>query len=310
MILLYDGNNTLIRNNAVTELYHNGIRTSGISGMLSQLLSDITTLQNKNTIDKVIVLWDGGSKYRKDLYPEYKAHRIAKKEKELEDGSSYYDELKYQLEEMHKFLPNIGIHSLRIIGWEADDLIASIVGMTQEPCIIVTTDKDLMQLVDERVSVYQPTKKILYTKDNFYTSIGIHPTQFVDYKILIGDPSDNIPGIKGIGNKTAIKLLNQYGSIPGILRNKQELLKSKITSKIFLPENLGIITFNRALIDLSFPEKEEINPTIKECITENLVANTKELIKFASKHGLSRIIMNIKEWKHMLYNIQDTQKPE
>ena len=310
MIVLYDGNNTLIRNNAVTELYHNGIRTSGISGMLAQLLYDITTLQNKNSIEKVIVLWDGGSKYRKSIYPEYKAHRVAKKEKEIEEGSNYYDELKYQLEEMHKFLPNIGIHSLRIIGWEADDLIASITEMVEEPCVIVTTDKDLLQLVDHRVSVYQPTKKVLYTHDNFTSLLGIQPKQFIDYKRMVGDPSDNIPGIRGIGDKTAIKLLNQYGSIPNMIRNKQELMKSKITSKIFIPENLGLLEFNRTLVDLSFPDKTEILPDIQSCISEELVANIKELTKFAGKYGLSRVIMNSKEWKRMLYNIQDTKKPE
>lgn len=310
MIVLYDGNNTLIRNNAVTELYYNGIRTSGIAGMMSQLLYDITTLQNKNMVDKVIVLWDGGSKLRKELYPEYKAHRVAKREKEIEEGSNYYDELKYQLEEMYKFLPNIGISSLKIVGWEADDLIASMTSMTENQCVIVSTDKDLMQLVNEKVSVYQPTKKLVYSLDNFYKSVGILPSQFVDYKILLGDSSDNIPGIKGIGDKTAIKLLNQYGSINGMLKHREELMKSKITSKLFLPESLGTITLNRTLMDLNFPNKQEIEEVIQNCLLEHLEVKIKELTKFASRYGLSRVLMNIKEWKHMLYNIQDTKEPE
>lgn len=160
--------------------------------------------------------------FRKEIYPEYKSNRSAPPE-----------DLVPQFARIEELIRVFEIHSYRQLGVEADDLIAT---LTERWCqasgknkvVIVTSDKDLMQLVSERVSIWDTLSGKRYGPREVEEKFGVKPTQIRDYLALVGDSSDNIPGVSGIGPKTAADLLREYGDLEGVLQAASE---SKISGK-------------------------------------------------------------------------------
>ncbi len=186
----------------------------GFANLINQLYKDDSTY--------IIFALEGeGKKVRKDISDAYKANRP-----EIdEDLSSQIDTAISWIKKMN--LPHISID-----GYEADDAIASIKSCVKDVIIrIVSVDKDLYQLIDVNTYIYDPIKKRNIYKEECFEKFGVYPEQFIDYQSLVGDSSDNISGIKGIGAKTAQKLISNFQSLDGIYDNIP-LLKDYLTPKL------------------------------------------------------------------------------
>ncbi len=241
-IMLVDGMALLFRGFYATSYTGNfmytekGVPTNGIYGFLKYFLNAVETFEPEH----VICCWDMGSKtFRNEIYTEYKGNR-GEPPVEL---IPQFDLMKEVMESFN--VPNIGLE-----GYEADDCIGTLsktYGNDNE-VLILTGDQDILQLVDDKVSVAIMKKGqgnyAVYQKDNFIEEKGIQPQQIIDLKGLMGDPSDNYPGVKGIGEKTALKLLQQYGSIDEMLAKLDELSNS-VKKKI--EENMDMLHISRNL---------------------------------------------------------------
>ena len=188
-----------------------GLPTNALYGFTSMLLKLLDTEEEVG----IGVVWDGGMpKFRTDIYPEYKAQRSAMPE-----------ELKAQLDHLDQILDAMNVHTMRAEGFEADDALATLSKLIPEDVelMIVTGDQDAMQLVDGNVKVMRTTRGVSETKsygrDEVLEEYGVAPGQIPDYKALTGDPSDNIPGVRGIGPKGASKLLQQFDTVENLYEN-------------------------------------------------------------------------------------------
>ena len=158
--------------------------------------------------------FDKGSNFRREMYDDYKAGRITTP-----------DNLKKQFPVAKKLCDYMGIKYIECDNYEADDIIGTFAKMADENeefnATIVSSDKDLLQLISDEVDVKLLKQKgyVMMNNKTFYEEYGIEPKKMVDLKALMGDASDNIPGVKGIGEKTALALLQKYGSLDGIYEN-------------------------------------------------------------------------------------------
>lgn len=189
--------------------------------------------------------------FRHNLYPEYKANR----DRAPEDLHAQVPLIKGTLEKM-------GVKVLSKPGYEADDVIASLTRIASKngvDTVMFTGDKDLLQLVGEHVSALRPPKKgersySLFKRDEVYQEFGVYPEQIIDYLSLIGDSADNIPGVKGIGEKGAVKLLAEFVSIEGIYR-KLDRISANVRKK--LEDGKASAELSKVLITLSFDALDE-----------------------------------------------------
>ncbi len=193
-----------------------GEPTAATYGFVSILLR---MLQEKP--DYLAVAFDTGRSFRDDIYPEYKATR-----------AKMPDEMQVQMDRIYQLVRAFGFPILEKEGYEADDVLGSaayrLVNEHADLGVrIITGDRDLLQLVSERVLVTLPGRKLAdaenYTPQRVLEEFGITPQQLVDYKALVGDKSDNIPGVPGIGHKTAVRLLQQFGDLDAIYKHLDEL---------------------------------------------------------------------------------------
>lgn len=180
---------------------------------------------NEYNPDYALVAFDAGKKtFRNEIYDAYKANRDVTPA-----------ELIFQLPLIQKSLKLSGFNIELKQGVEADDIIGSFVNLANKNnivCKIFSSDKDMLQLVNDLTCVYQPKKGIselqIYDSNNFETlTEGLKPIQIIDYKSIVGDSSDNIPGIKGIGKKIGINLLKKYGCLENIYEHINELSPSQ-----------------------------------------------------------------------------------
>jgi DNA polymerase-1 len=198
-----------------------GVPTNAIFGFASMLVKILTDYGPKATV----VVWDAGSSGRKELYTEYKAQR-----------SSRPDLLKEQWPHLEPLVDAFGYRNLRVDGYEADDVIASIVERARQsdppiPVMVVTGDRDAYQLVDDGVRIMTTSRGItdtrVYDREGVIERYGIPPELVPDFIGLKGDTSDNIPGVPGIGDKTAAELLQRFGSLENVLDNIDEISGAK-----------------------------------------------------------------------------------
>jgi DNA polymerase-1 len=192
-----------------------GLPTNALYGFTSMLLK---LLDSEEEIG-VGVVWDAGApKFRLEVYPEYKAQR-----------SSMPEELREQVDHLDKILSAMNIPTIRSEGFEADDVLATLSKKVPEgvELHLVTGDQDAMQLVDGRVKVLRTTKGVsetkLYGREEVIEDYGVTPEQIPDYKALTGDTSDNIPGVRGIGPKSAAKLLAEFGTVENLYENLEQV---------------------------------------------------------------------------------------
>src|SRR6202011_3971007 len=198
-----------------------GVPTNTILGFASMLVKILTDYGPKATV----VVWDAGDTGRKQLYADYKAQR-----------STRPDLLKEQWPHLEPLVEAFGYRNLRVEGYEADDVIASIVTRAQQadppiPVMVVTGDRDAYQLVNDGTRIMTTSRGItdtrVYDRDGVVERYGIPPELIPDFIGLKGDTSDNIPGVPGIGDKTAAELLQRFDSLEGVLAHIDEISGAK-----------------------------------------------------------------------------------
>ena len=185
-----------------------GEPTAGIYGFARELLRII----EQEKPEYLAVAFDVGKTFRDEIFPEYKGTR-----------DKMPDDLRPQIKRIREMVDAFNIPRLELEGYEADDVLGSVARIAAEQGLgvkIVTGDRDLLQLVNKRTAVYLAGDDKTFIKDEDVTQkLGVPPKQVVDYKALVGDKSDNIPGVAGVGEKTAIALLEKYKTLDGIYKN-------------------------------------------------------------------------------------------
>ena len=211
-LLIIDGLNTFIRVfSAVPALNDDGQHIGGVTGFLRSVAANIRQLKPT----RCVIVFDGkgGSKRRKSIYPEYKANRANKtafnRYQEFASLEDEQDSMKRQFGRLIQYLNCLPITTLSIDNVEADDIMAYIANeiytKDENRATIVSTDRDFLQLVNNRISVWSPIKKKLYTPSLMREEFGISSNNYLLYRTFIGDKSDNIPGLKGVGLKSLLK---------------------------------------------------------------------------------------------------------
>ncbi len=221
-IILVDGNSLMFRSYYATAYTGNLMKNS--SGLFTNAVFGFVNMITKllsSEYDYVFVAFDKGKKtFRHQAYDDYKGGR-----------KPMPDEFRVQIPYIKKYLDALNIYHEELDDFEADDLIASVSELAKNNGIndimVVTGDKDLLQLVNDNIHVSLTKKGITeledYTKENFFDKMGFYSYQIPDYKGLVGDTSDNLPGIKGIGEKTALKLMLEYKTLENIIADKENI---------------------------------------------------------------------------------------
>lgn len=246
-LMIIDGHNLLFRMfyGIPNKVYnHLGKPVHGIIGFVGSVIK----LVRGNEITNIVIVFDSEVKSEKFNDPKYKENRIKDYSCYSEDENPFS-----QLAGIKKCLDYMSIKYLEIEKAEADDVIASIVSVYQDnfdEILIVSTDKDYFQLINSKVKVLSPRGKlsILYNDEKLKEKFDVEASKYVIYRSLIGDKSDNIEGLKGIGKKTASTLLRNYNSVKEIYANINNMKER--TANILL-ENQQILLHNIELITLN-----------------------------------------------------------
>jgi len=249
-IFLIDGSAFLYRafhaiRSLSTSKGHPTNATFGFTRILLKLLKD-------NSPEYAVVLFDvKGPTFRHKMYDQYKANRPPMPE-----------ELVAQIPDIKRIIKALNIPIVEKQGFEADDLVGTYSKLAQKKgfeVVIVTGDKDFIQLITEKCTLWDPMKDTIKDVEKIRQDMGIEPRQFIDVLGLAGDSSDNIPGVQGVGPKTAIKLITQFGSIENIYENLDSLKKKKkLYENLSNSKDIVFLSRNLATINTSVAVKEHI----------------------------------------------------
>lgn len=259
-----------------------GVPTNAIFGFVRYLWDAIGRFEPSH----IICCWDMGSQtFRNEMFPDYKANR-----------GKAPAELIPQFELVKEVSNSFGILNVGVPGYEADDVIGTLAkNLCSEIDVrILTGDRDSLQLVNDNVHAVIMNKGIgnytVYTPELIKETIGVTPAQLIDIKGLMGDQSDNFPGVPGIGEKTAIKLIKEHHSIEGILKNQDKLTKG-IQKK--LSENLEILHLSRKLASIYC--EVPMNCSLEESFWEFDIQKATEMLHRIESNGLLRLIEHREE---------------
>ena len=215
-----------------------GLPTGAVSGFCSMLFKLLEDSKSDNNLQKpthFAVIFDSARKtFRNEIYADYKANR-----------SEAPDDLVPQFEYIRKSVLAFNLPSVDLINYEADDLIATYTEQILAKgakVTIVSSDKDLMQLYKKEVRLYDPMKNKFITPEDIVNKFGVDSKKVIDVQALAGDSSDNVPGVPGIGIKTAAELINKYGTLEKLLENAQEIKQNKRRETLIENKNKAIIS--------------------------------------------------------------------
>jgi len=312
--LLVDGDNLFkIGFHGVKELYNNGDHLGG----LYHFINILRRFLEEHNLDKVVVFWDGdsNSSIRKSIYPQYKENR-------RQDMNEYkYESYLQQKSRVKQYLEEIFVRQVEMINNEADDLIAHYCKVaTDEDVIIFSADKDLTQLISERVTIYSPITKQYFKNGDMIT---INKVEIPHYNVLItkvftGDKSDNIDGIEGLGEKTLLKFFPDLQEMPctmdkllDIARNNEQKKKPKALENILTGKTKnGILgeefyNTNKKIVDLENPLITDEGKELVEQIQTDTIDPTdrgyKNLMRLMMEDGLFKYLpKNDEAWVNFL----------
>jgi DNA polymerase-1 len=312
--LLVDGDNLFkIGFHGVKEMYDNGDHLGG----LYHFINILRRFLEEHNLDKVVVFWDGdsNSSIRKSIYPQYKANR-------RQDMNEYkYESYLQQKSRVKQYLEEIFVRQVEMINNEADDLIAHYCKVaTDEDVIIFSADKDLTQLISERVTIYSPITKQYFKNGDMIT---INKVEIPHYNVLItkvftGDKSDNIDGIEGLGEKTLLKFFPDLQEMPctinrllDIARNNEQKKKPKALENILTGKTKnGILgeefyNTNMKIVDLENPLITDEGKELVEQIQTDTIDPTdrgyKNLMRLMMEDGLFKYLpKNDEAWVNFL----------
>ena len=244
---------------------------SGFSSMLFKLLEDSRSDDSNNKPTHFAVIFDSARKnFRNEIFKDYKANR-----------SEAPDDLAPQFEYIRKAVEAFNVPSIEQINYEADDLIATYskqIINAGAKVTIISSDKDLMQLVSKNIRLYDPMKSKVIGEKEVHEKFGVKPTKVIDVQSLAGDSSDNIPGVPGIGVKTAAELINKYNNLENLLKKADEIPQKKRKQTILENKDSALISKKLVTLKNDVPVKDKIESfLIKEIKKDKLYKFLREM---------------------------------
>ena len=257
-----------------------GLPTGAVSGFCSMLFKLLEDSRADDSIHKpthFAVIFDSARKnFRNDIYSEYKANR-----------AEAPDDLAPQFEYIRKSVEAFNLPSIELINYEADDLIATYakkITSAGAKVTVISSDKDLMQLVSDKIRLYDPMKSKVIGEKEVLEKFGVKPSQVIDVQSLAGDSSDNVPGVPGIGVKTAAELINKYKNLDTLLKKASEIPQNKRRETLI--ENKDKALLSRQLVTLKddVPVKDEPSSFVFKDV------NKKNLFNFLREMEFNRLL--------------------
>ena len=246
-----------------------GLPTGAVSGfcsMLFKLLEDSKSNQNLQKPTHFAVIFDSARKtFRNEIYSDYKANR-----------AEAPDDLAPQFDYIRKSVLAFNLPSLELINYEADDLIATYVEMILKEgakVTIVSSDKDLMQLYKKNVRIYDPMKNKFISEEDIKNKFGVGASKVIDVQALAGDSSDNVPGVPGIGVKTAAELINKYGDLEKLLKSAHEIKQNKRRETLIANKDKALLSRQLVTLKDDVPIKNKPNEFLIKKINKDKLYN-------------------------------------
>jgi DNA polymerase-1 len=288
-----------------------GLPTGAVSGFCSMLFKLLEDSRSDDSIHKpthFAVIFDSARKtFRNEIYSEYKANR-----------SEAPDDLIPQFEYIRKSVKAFNLPSIELINYEADDLIATYAKQIIESgakATIISSDKDLMQLVSSKIRLYDPMKSKVLGEKEVVEKFGVKPNQVIDVQSLAGDSSDNVPGVPGIGIKTASELINKYKTLDILLKNAKEIPQNKRRETLLANKDKALLSRKLVTLKNDVPVKDDLNSFIlKEIKKEKLYDFLREMefnrllsraISFYGETGSKQVESNVKKKKSFEINTKN-----
>lgn len=226
-------------------------KTGFPTGMLTGFMNFISGIGRDFQTDYLVFALDSkGKTFRSDIYEEYKSHR-----------PDSPDDLKAQLPVAIEFIKKMGFVTAAEVGYEADDIIASLAYDGAKKGLnvrIVSHDKDLYQLIGENIFMFDPMKKKIVSRDDCFSKYGVYPEQFTCYQSLLGDSADNVPGVKGVGAKTAMALIQQFDNLDNIYANMENIEKPRWQKLLTEGKDMAYISKQLVTLDTQFHALEHL----------------------------------------------------
>jgi len=257
-----------------------GLPTGAVSGFCSMLFKLLEDSRSDDSIHKpthFAVIFDSAKKnFRNDIYSEYKANRTETPE-----------DLIPQFEYIRKAVKAFSLPSIELINYEADDLLATYakkIVSAGAKVTVISSDKDLMQLVSEKIRLYDPMKNKVLGEKEVFEKFGVKPNQVIDVQSLAGDSSDNIPGVPGIGIKTAAELINKYKTLDVLLKNIKEIPQTKRRESLLENKDKAILSKKLVTLKNDVPVNEEPESFIMKSVDKE------KLFDFLREMEFSRLL--------------------
>ncbi|MAR15006.1 MAG: DNA polymerase I [Candidatus Marinimicrobia bacterium] len=280
MAQIYRAHFAMINNPLTTK---DGRHTSVIYGFLNMLFKII----RDESPDYLVIAMDSKAKtFRHEMYDEYKANR-----------PKMPDEIAYQIPLLKEIVGYLGVELIERPGYEADDIMGSLSKIAESNDVqsyIVSGDKDMLQMVNDNIIVYAPGNRFKPTtkfkQEEVKNKMGVYPDRVIDLLSLIGDSSDNIPGVRGVGPKTAVKLIEQFDSLDKLIDNIDEIKNDRI--KKLIKENIDSLSLSKKLVTI----KADMDITFsREDFKFKNIKDKDNVIKMVNDFELSSIITSLEK---------------
>ena len=315
-VLLIDSMNTFLRSFAmINHMNPSGAHIGGLTGFLKSIGFAIRHIKPT----RVILVFDGtgSTTNKKNLFPEYKAHRKIQRITNWDGFNDKNDEaesIENQLVRLIQYLRCLPVSLLSIDKVEADDVIGYIAKRTENEVHIMSADQDFLQLVTPKITVYSPIKKKFYTPKLVKEEYGLEAYNYLNQKILMGDNSDNIPGVKGLGPKKLFKLFPELEgtsviTLENILEKSKELVNEHGLYGDIINFEKQLLT-NQELMDLSDPiMPEDSTIEINEVINnEPNKLDKLHFLKLYNEDRLGNSIPNVEIWLSEIFSYLQSYK--
>ena len=239
-----------------------GLPTGAVSGfcsMLFKLLEESRSDDSELRPTHFAVIFDSARKnFRNEIYKEYKANRTEAPE-----------DLAPQFEYIRKSVKAFNLPSIELLNYEADDLIATYSKQISEAgakVTVISSDKDLMQLVSKDIRLYDPMKNKVIGEKEVLEKFGVKPSQVIDVQSLAGDSSDNIPGVPGIGIKTAAELINKYKNLDTLLKKASEIKQNKRRETLLENKDKALLSRELVTLKSNVPVKDDLSSFVLKAV--------------------------------------------
>jgi 5'-3' exonuclease len=307
-VLLIDSLNMFMRSFAIIQHTNKSLTPiGGLTGFLRSLGSSISLVRPT----RVILVFDGkgSSTNKRYIYPEYKANRGIRRITNWDHYENQEDEsesMTNQLVRLIEYLKCLPVDLVSIDKIEADDVIGRLAKKYGKEVTVVSSDRDYLQLVDDRITVFSPTKKIFYNKRRVLEEYGVHPNNFLIQKMLLGDTGDNVPGVNGLGQKTLLKEFPKLANeTPVTLEEILEVCEGgskKVHGNVLSFKNQ--LKINQLLMDLNNPNipDEDVLALENMLLEPYKHFDSQEFVKLYNEDDLGASIKEPRSWLYKNFN--------